>query len=772
LRESYLWGTVYVLIGGKDSVVPARQGCGDRERDTREAGYTGDNLVPTDLYYADLCGNWNRDGDIYYGEVPDDSANYYPEVFVGRVLCSTGQEILDWTNQVLQYEQNPGNGDRNYLTKALFFQSDDMQEFHEAQYDSTSWNSIYNTTIMQEYPSWYDPLPTFPTADQIISQYCGVHYGLWGWFGHGTPITCTAKSAYDNGSPSSQITPGLLASNLTNSNYPAIVYSISCSNTPFDAWDPKGWGWSVGYNLGQAYTLYNSKGGPAFLGNTRYGYVGDSYLLFSQFASLVVSGNTNIGVAELLSKASYGDHYLAYSHNLIGDPEMKIWTSMPQQFANVTITDNGSYITVNSNVSGTNINACSPDGVTYSVTGTNVSVYSFVTTIRPLQITITKKGYIPYMCSYSFTSYNQSIHSDWQMISVPLNTERKKGTNLYPITSSLFYIYSNGYVVRDSLDFGVGYFVKFSKDSTVTITGYAIDSMFVNTINGWQIIGNISGNVSTSNIRTFNTSVTSLYYKYVNGYQPVTTLEQGYGYWVKTNAAGQLKLKKDGLAKTGNVMNNDDLTKSQKLEISNNVGKQTLYFNVQLKNNETKKLYELPPTPPNLPGIFDVRFDDNCFISQNDTGNIIIMGDGPVKFKSSDGIFTIATMEKDGSKKNYSLDASKELELSNNSGAVYKVTLIKNLQPLETIKTFNLENNYPNPFNPTTTIRYALPEDGRVQVKIFDVLGREVALLVDGYLAKGYHTVEWNGIGAASGIYFYSVRYNDKTFYKKMLLLK
>lgn len=81
-------------------------------------------------------------------------------------------------------------------------------------------------------------------------------------------------------------------------------------------------------------------------------------------------------------------------------------------------------------------------------------------------------------------------------------------------------------------------------------------------------------------------------------------------------------------------------------------------------------------------------------------------------------------------------------------------------------------NNYPNPFNPSTTISYTLPEDGKVSLKIFDVLGREVTMLVNQVASKGKHSVVWDGTNYASGIYFYSITFKGETINKKMLLVK
>ena len=81
-------------------------------------------------------------------------------------------------------------------------------------------------------------------------------------------------------------------------------------------------------------------------------------------------------------------------------------------------------------------------------------------------------------------------------------------------------------------------------------------------------------------------------------------------------------------------------------------------------------------------------------------------------------------------------------------------------------------SNYPNPFNPTTKISYTLPEEGKVQIKIFDALGRTVTTLLDEIVSSGKHSIEWNASKSASGIYFYGISFKGQTLYKKMLLVK
>ncbi|MFZ1979191.1 MAG: T9SS type A sorting domain-containing protein, partial [Bacteroidota bacterium] len=92
--------------------------------------------------------------------------------------------------------------------------------------------------------------------------------------------------------------------------------------------------------------------------------------------------------------------------------------------------------------------------------------------------------------------------------------------------------------------------------------------------------------------------------------------------------------------------------------------------------------------------------------------------------------------------------------------------------PMNTPMTFSLSQNYPNPFNPYTIISYQIASASMVTLKVYDVLGREVATLVNEVKSQGNHTVTFNAINMASGVYFYRLQSSTFTQTKKMLLLK
>jgi hypothetical protein len=85
---------------------------------------------------------------------------------------------------------------------------------------------------------------------------------------------------------------------------------------------------------------------------------------------------------------------------------------------------------------------------------------------------------------------------------------------------------------------------------------------------------------------------------------------------------------------------------------------------------------------------------------------------------------------------------------------------------------YSLGQNYPNPFNPSTHIAFAVPKTTRVQLRILDALGREIALLVNGEKPAGIYEMRWEAGIYPSGIYFYRLRAGEYVETKKMILLK
>jgi len=112
----------------------------------------------------------------------------------------------------------------------------------------------------------------------------------------------------------------------------------------------------------------------------------------------------------------------------------------------------------------------------------------------------------------------------------------------------------------------------------------------------------------------------------------------------------------------------------------------------------------------------------------------------------------------------------------------YSLDIITNVEEETELLDFRLEQNYPNPFNPTTTFHYSIPQDSFVSIKVYDVLGNEIAILVNEEKPVGSYEVEFSAIGGSasggdaynlsSGIYFYKLQAGNFVETKKMILLK
>ncbi len=103
-------------------------------------------------------------------------------------------------------------------------------------------------------------------------------------------------------------------------------------------------------------------------------------------------------------------------------------------------------------------------------------------------------------------------------------------------------------------------------------------------------------------------------------------------------------------------------------------------------------------------------------------------------------------------------------------GNKWTVTAVDNQK--QTVNNYKLAQNYPNPFNPSTTIQYSIVQPGKVALKVYDVLGREVATLVNQYQSSGNYTVNFDASKLSSGVYFYQIQAGSFQSVKKMMLLK
>lgn len=337
LIQSYLDGLLWVLLGGDGDIIPFRYAY---HANTSSLIPITDQQI-CDLYYADLDGDWDKDEDGVSGEPTDDSPDLYPELFVGRAPVKTPEEADIFVQKIINYEKNPGAGDYSFLKKALWISSDQMRDWETVgQHTLVSQNidqSFYqDLQSLVESPSGSAENPTDPTGSKCIDV-LNQGWGIIGIFAHGKSNGFVASSNLINQWPKSCVYSdsniddgnGHL-NNLNNGNKLGIIYSISCDQTALDVETEPDLGTPP--CMGKNFLISKDKGTVAFLGYSRWGWVSTSYKLASEFMKNLFKPEYeyHIGVAEAYSKTAYSVYRdLNYGHNLLGDPEIQIWTDIP-----------------------------------------------------------------------------------------------------------------------------------------------------------------------------------------------------------------------------------------------------------------------------------------------------------------------------------------------------------------------------------------------------------------------------------------------------------
>jgi hypothetical protein len=294
------WGTIYFLMGGETPTVPF----GYRT-------YYNDERTPSDQYYSDYNDNWVHD------------------VFVGRVSVGSTTEITTFVNKVLKYEKNPPRTDYPLDALLIGMDVDEMTPCEELKetidgYIPPQFNvtKVYDSQATNHRTATINALNA---GQNLVNHADHSNWNVMGTgdFHHNLYIDNTAVDA------------------LTNNDQTSIVVSLGCWPNAMDYSDC----------IAEHFVVYNpNQAGVAFTGNTRSGYYQRGYpislsaiLDMEWWVGLFSRNKYHLGEALVDSKHHYNtpggvERHCEWTFNLLGEPEMPIWTDSPDSFA-VTIPD-------------------------------------------------------------------------------------------------------------------------------------------------------------------------------------------------------------------------------------------------------------------------------------------------------------------------------------------------------------------------------------------------------------------------------------------------
>jgi hypothetical protein len=361
-----------------------------------------------------------------------------------------------------------------------------------------------------------------------------------------------------------------------------------------------------------------------------------------------------------------------------------------------------------------------------------------------------------------------AVTTGWNMVSVPVAATNMTTAALFPTATSPIFLYNNGYSSVTTAENSKGYWARFDQAQVLQMCGTAVGTIQVPVVAGWNMIGGYDKDVTVTAITTTPAGImTSNFFgfQWLVGYSNPTTLQVGKGYWIRVSQAGTINLN-PVLAKN-QPSGFDNTIKSDwvKLTVKDNTGNQSiLYFT---KDKEIGAGYDLPPVPP--AGTFDVRFAGDRNLANISTPQDIAIQSAQtaLTFKAEGGDLQIS--DKVGGKLlNLTLHNGKEVTA--NLGSINMISVKSAEIPTE----FALSQNHPNPFNPTTTIRYSLPSNTLVSLKVFDVLGNQVAVLVNELQEAGVYNYQFSidQYHLSSGVYLYQLKAGNFESIKKMVVLK
>lgn len=348
-----------LIIGDYRTSAPIRKFRYNRGSDPSYNWYDGENFIPSDSYFSALTAKFKIDNTSeghYYGYLSEQELSY--DISVGRLLAYKPEHIATYTKKLVTYQLDPGYGDRDYLNLAVV----SRQNQH-----------CYYKSLLQTFPVFSDSIvfndtlglndfsKSRPTGGELIKAMGKA--GMMSIQGHGSPYTiaCSgrnedpwnwryiqAQNYYgkdETGFSHREQDNGL--DKLDNIGRPSILYSLSCTITPFDniRFD---FGYRNNpYNMGDGFTVAGLYGGVALIGNTRKDHDLANRSMELKFGEEIYNGST-IGKAVALSNLSYPDRYAQFARNLIGDPEIKIWKGAPENIL-VNINVDNSFNSINLN---------------------------------------------------------------------------------------------------------------------------------------------------------------------------------------------------------------------------------------------------------------------------------------------------------------------------------------------------------------------------------------------------------------------------------------
>ena len=359
-------------------------------------------------------------------------------------------------------------------------------------------------------------------------------------------------------------------------------------------------------------------------------------------------------------------------------------------------------------------------------------------------------------------SYDQLGIGDWDMIGLPLATEIDGLMHMQP-APELFAFSGKDYLEIESIKTGQGMWFHAMAEQRYRFEGQRLDSLTTSISEGWNIISGPSCATDFNRIVGMERLVPHSLYRYDEGYVKSRRVEQGRGYWVYADEAGSITLScASGTPVEFDPMDIDMKPFGEIVVRDAGESEQSLYFGNQVDADMDRRAFLLPPEAPGM-GL-DVRFTDNSWLLEAMQGQIQVLGGVyPLEVEigslpeSATKVYVLSAMQGQTAVNAVRVRKGDVVVLERNVDRL----LLQSVDDYEAglPASFELAGNYPNPFNPETSIVFGLPDRAEVEVDIFDMLGRRVKSMDRRTMEAGpRQEIRISAGDLASGTYLYQVK--------------
>jgi hypothetical protein len=370
--------------------------------------------------------------------------------------------------------------------------------------------------------------------------------------------------------------------------------------------------------------------------------------------------------------------------------------------------------------------------------------------------------------------------TEWQLISTSLQEETSE------MELATIYSFSDRYDLNSSFEPGRGYWVKTRTfdEETLTASGPGLDSLSIQLNAGWNLIGSLSLPTPLLAISDPDEILTEtpVYLYRESNYEVTNELLPNFGHWIyaRENGGITITVRNDppvaGLesADSEMVSHESNTVESELATIEFRQGgyRAELVASQSYIPESEQQRYLLPPVSPDPK--LDVRVNRKSKLINSEPSNIQITAKQfpvEIRLKNPDEYSNYAFRlhaEKEGKSRTIDLVPG-SVEILDQE---YETIEIEKIHADEVITENQLMANYPNPFNPTTTIQYQLREQTHVMIEVYDVIGRRIQLLANETQLSGQHRVSFDGTNLSSGLYFIRFQAGDIVDIRKMTLIK